>query len=295
MKKSILFISSFLIFSFLYNLGNYFFWVQKTENILEKQIEYKYIEPIVENKEQEEQIEQAIIKQKVQKKQKLEEKELISKPKQKIFLYYTPEELSKNIKEHTKILNNFLKSEIIDNKYEELEVFLYKNKIDRRWKMKDKSIHLFGIQEMVIWEFLAVWIHELAHYIDLYTLRKSLFTDVSNYFYEISWDATNIMKSGQYKRDFVSWYSMTNKYEDFAESFTYYVLHNKDFLEKTKKSKKLKEKYNYFSKYVFKNEEFKNSDFSINNIIEDYYRDTTTIVYDRKKIIDYLKNFWQKL
>ncbi|MBT3727283.1 hypothetical protein HOG21_06595 [bacterium] len=84
---------------------------------------------------------------------------------------------------------------------------------------------------------------------------------------------------------------MTNKYEDFAESFTYYVLHNKDFLEKTKKSKKLKEKYNYFSKYVFKNEEFKNSDFSINNIIEDYYRDTTTIVYDRKKIIDYLKNF----
>ena len=36
-------------------------------------------------------------------------------------------------------------------------------------------------------------------------------------------------------KDFVSWYAMTNKYEDFAESFTYYILHNKDFLNKTKK------------------------------------------------------------
>jgi hypothetical protein len=49
---------------------------------------------------------------------------------------------------------------------------------------------------------------------------------------------------------------MTNRYEDFAESFTYYILHNKDFLKKTKKSIILKEKYNFFKNYLFTNEEF---------------------------------------
>jgi hypothetical protein len=39
---------------------------------------------------------------------------------------------------------------------------------------------------------------------------------------------------------------MTNKYEDFAESFTYYVLHNDDFKNKSTKSKILKKKYDYF-------------------------------------------------
>jgi hypothetical protein len=39
---------------------------------------------------------------------------------------------------------------------------------------------------------------------------------------------------------------MTNKYEDFAESFAYYILHNNDFLEKTKKSNILLEKYDFF-------------------------------------------------
>jgi hypothetical protein len=46
---------------------------------------------------------------------------------------------------------------------------------------------------------------------------------------------------------------MTNKYEDFAETFTYYVLHNSDFVEKTKKSEVLKRKYDFFRNYIFGN------------------------------------------
>jgi hypothetical protein len=55
---------------------------------------------------------------------------------------------------------------------------------------------------------------------------------------------------------------MTNKYEDFAETFTYYVLHNKDFQEKTKKSEVLKLKYNFFDKILFQENTFAGTDFS---------------------------------
>jgi hypothetical protein len=49
---------------------------------------------------------------------------------------------------------------------------------------------------------------------------------------------------------------MTNKYEDFAESFTYYILHNEDFLTKSENSLVLKRKYDFFGKYVFRNHIF---------------------------------------
>ena len=38
-------------------------------------------------------------------------------------------------------------------------------------------------------------------------------------FYQLSWIDINIMKAGLNTKDFVSGYAMTNKYEDFAESF----------------------------------------------------------------------------
>jgi hypothetical protein len=44
-------------------------------------------------------------------------------------------------------------------------------------------------------EFLAVGIHEFAHYVDLYFLKKSVLRDVSDYFYSLSWDSTKVMKS----------------------------------------------------------------------------------------------------
>jgi hypothetical protein len=92
------------------------------------------------------------------------------------------------------------------------------------------------------------------------------------------------------QKDFVSGYSMTNKYEDFAESFTYYVLHNKDFLEKSRKSNILRKKYNFFNLVLLKSEVFKNTDFSEKNIIKDYYRDITKINFSRKNFLQYLKN-----
>jgi hypothetical protein len=81
---------------------------------------------------------------------------------------------------------------------------------------------------------------------------------------------------------------MTNKYEDFAETFTYYILHNKEFLEKTKASIMLKQKYDFFSNYIFKHKEFFSSDFAITDK-KDYYRDITKINFNRNKLFNYLK------
>jgi len=87
---------------------------------------------------------------------------------------------------------------------------------------------------------------------------------------------------------------MTNKYEDFAESFTYYILHNKEFLEKTKTSFILKQKYDFFSIYIFKNKEFFNSDFRVNDK-KNYYRDITKIEFDKNKLFNYLKKIAKEL
>ena len=70
---------------------------------------------------------------------------------------------------------------------------------------------------------------------------------------------------------------MTNKYEDFSESFTYYVLHNLDFREKAKESDLLLDKYIYFEKYLFRNDEFKTDSFKTTTQVKDYYRDITKV------------------
>jgi len=82
---------------------------------------------------------------------------------------------------------------------------------------------------------------------------------------------------------------MTNKYEDFAETFSYYILHNSDFLERTEYSNVLKEKYNFFSRYVFRNDEFKTDKYKINTEIKPYYRDITKIEFSLENFLQYLK------
>jgi hypothetical protein len=61
--------------------------------------------------------------------------------------------------------------------------------------------------------------------------------------------------------DFLSGYALTNKYEDFAESFTFYVFHNEDFRSRAQKNLMIARKYNFFRKYVFINTEFADTSF----------------------------------
>ena len=88
--------------------------------------------------------------------------------------------------------------------------------------------------------------------IDIYTFKKKLQkADPSEEFYAISWVKPNIMKAWLSGSSFISGYAATNQYEDFAESFTMYVFHNKEFLKRAKVNNIVQKKYNFLKTRIF--------------------------------------------
>ncbi len=205
---------------------------------------------------------------------------------------YIPRDFVNDSILQTKILKKIIISSPFEEIVSNLWIDLYKNLFDVRWKMKNWKVKLFWVPDIKNPELVAVFIHELAHFIDIYYLNSDNIEEIdqSYYFYDIAWDSTKTIRSDMVSSDFVSWYSMTNKYEDFAETFAYYVLHNDDFKEKTKKSEILKNKYEYFGKYLFKNTEFVWNDFWKDEEIKDYYWDITKIDINLENFLQYFKN-----
>lgn len=273
MNKFFIFIFSLTFFSFLiFFWENYFFWTSKDN--LNENIEKTFIDPSLDSNNNIEII---------------SEYNSPEENKQNYIVNYLPDDYYQQVNDKTKYYIDFLSSKIIENKIDWLTVNFHEDRIDVRWKMKDMWVNLYWVHDMQDFECSSVWIHELGHFIDLYFLKKSVFTDVSNYFYNISWSSVKIINSWQDITDFVSGYAMTNKYEDFAESFTYFVLHNDDFKQKSEKSKYLKAKYDFFSNYLFLNKEFIWTDFSTGNKILPYYRDITKISFSLQNFLDFLK------
>ena len=81
---------------------------------------------------------------------------------------------------------------------------------------------------------------------------------------------------------------MTNKYEDFAETYVYYILHNEDFIYKSLSSNDLARKYAYMKEQVFPKNQFLQEDFS-DEALKKYYWDITKLGVDVKKFLQYLK------
>jgi hypothetical protein len=207
---------------------------------------------------------------------------------------FEPENYGAKIdKDYFYLLQDTLESSLFDNVFKEkiswIETYLYEEKWDVRGKMKNRAIHMFAPEALKKSEFLSVYVHELGHYIDIYILEKDVIWDDSDNFYNISWKSVKTLKSWAKWEDFVSGYAMTNKYEDFAESFTYYVLHNKAFLKKAETNSHLAEKYRFFSKYVFIDRQFKDSSFAFDEKIKDYYWDITKIKVNYNKFLQYTK------
>ena len=203
---------------------------------------------------------------------------------------YIPDAFEKKSLDFAIVFWEFLQSQIMKTMIHNLDIEMHEDLVDVRGKMKHRSVKLFWYHHDHQWEYLSVAIHELAHFIDIYFLEKKVIQDLSDKFYEISWEETKVVKPGQVQADFVSGYAMTNKYEDFAESFTYYVLHNDDFLRKTLESAAMSKKYDFFDNILLK-KKFNDTDFSINNTVKDYYRDITKIEIDIEKLLQYLKNW----
>lgn len=217
--------------------------------------------------------------------QKAQEK----KKQDKVVFEYIPEVFASEVSVYTQNTQDFLFQPFINQKIELLNIELYQSIIDVRGRMKNGVIQMFGVRDMSEEEFLSVLIHEFAHYLDIYYFSRDFGQDISTLFYDTSWESTTIIRPWQQQSDFVSGYSMTNKYEDFWESMTYYILHNKDFLEKSKDSVNLKKKYDFFWEYLFKNGEFIDTDFSPRNIVKSYYWDITKIEIDINNFLQYIK------
>nr|MDD3720143.1 putative zinc-binding metallopeptidase [Candidatus Gracilibacteria bacterium] len=211
--------------------------------------------------------------------------------KNNFYFDYIPSDFASDINLQSYILKKLLLETVFNDKIVNLGVEFNKIIYDVRGKMKDGKVKLFGVKKLGNSELVSVFIHEFAHYLDIYYLDKNSFgnIDPSYYFYNIAWESTKISKKGLSQKDFVSGYAMTNKYEDFAESFAYYVLHNSDFKEKTKSSDILTKKYNFFGDYLFKNKEFQKNDFGNGDKIKDYYRDITKIDINLENFLQYLQ------
>ncbi len=115
-------------------------------------------------------------------------------------------------------------------------------------------------------EFRSLFIHETGHNWDLgcftgtLSAGSSAFSDgdeviynddLSTGFYKISWVTSSIQRSTARPEDFVSGYAGHDVFEDFAESFAYFVLQNAEFAERAKTNAALEEKYLWFSDILF--------------------------------------------
>jgi len=118
-------------------------------------------------------------------------------------------------------------------------------------------------------EAAAVAIHELGHVVDLGLMKGSSYMpssfkdgnriipvdDPSLGFYQISWRNEKDRRSNV-REDYVSGYAMTDPFEDFAESFIYYVLHGEHFKMLAENNTTLARKYEFLQSKVFDGQEF---------------------------------------
>lgn len=173
--------------------------------------------------------------------------------------------------------------------YTWLSVLLDKEQYEPRAKIRGKNI-IVSSHILQNGEFLKLFIHELAHFIDLYFLRATdLHTDPSHEFYRISWQSPYVKHNDAGIASFVSGYAASNQYEDFAETMVWYIFHNDDFIDRAMKNDALRAKYMFFATHVFPHGEFQGTDFSV-EVPPEYLWDTTKIPILLQKYLFFLRN-----
>lgn len=194
---------------------------------------------------------------------------------------------SKNVEPRKRLIEEVLSSDQMHFSYRALSIILDTKLIEPRWQMTGRSIRLSPnvVKES---EFVQLLVHEIAHYIDIYSLiALGKNPDPSSHFYEISWEGSRTKKPNETITNFISWYATTNQWEDFAESFTFYVFHNAEFAERALKNESLRKKYLFFSEYVFVGGTFLDTDFGIGKV-PNYIWDTTKVPVSVKKYLYFL-------
>ncbi len=144
-------------------------------------------------------------------------------------------------------------------------------------------------------ETVAVLIHEIGHIVDGGYLtgnseQKSNYTDLnitvkaddkSTDFYNISWQNNTQWNTTSTENDFCSIYGSTDPYEDFAECYIYFALHQREFLNLAKDNEQLRKKYRFMQTHVFNSESVNvNSYYTARNYSLKNPYDITKLDYD---------------
>lgn len=209
------------------------------------------------------------------------------KEKSLISFAFTPKNVTMS-KSKLELIKQIVLSNYFKNKTTPLEILFDYQRKEPRGQMSWYKLTLASQGLNNNSEYIKVLVHELWHFVDINFLKKRKNYDLSDEFYKISWLEYNKKKTNSKMWDFVSWYALSNKYEDFAESFVFYVFHNEEFQKRAEKNTSLKRKYDFFSNYIFKEHEFEDSYFE-NYVIKSYNRDTTKISVDLKKFFYYIQ------
>lgn len=183
------------------------------------------------------------------------------------------------------LIQTVLRSNIMQFSYTALRIVLDTNQKEPRGKMQWHQITLSPSVPKDA-EFIKLLVHEVSHYIDIFYLTSSLNgkEDPSQIFYRISWQDKSIKKPSETLAAFVSGYAATNQYEDFAESLTFYIFHNDEFMERALKNDSLRQKYLFLSNFVFPDGEFLDTNFGIGKV-PGYLWDTTKLPISLKKYL----------
>lgn len=150
---------------------------------------------------------------------------------------------------------------------------------------------------MISTELVGVLVHEMGHiadtdYLNGRELSASAFIDFDRYvpvddksvdFYSISWTNSQMQKPGAARMDFVTGYAMTDPFEDFAETYTMYVLHGQQFARMAEKNDALMAKYNFMRDVVFAGQEFYNDSKRLNTSARVY--DSTRMKFSLDKFL----------
>lgn len=155
-------------------------------------------------------------------------------------------------------------------------------------------------------EFLSVLIHEMGHVTDLGGLQGSPDTAPSNFrdhsetiwgddpslqFYQMSWHNESTKKNFMIKSHFLSVYGMSDPFEDFAESYNYYVTHGREFRYYAYGSEIIKQKYEFLKNHVFNGYEFHTG--ILRNIKSHQYRywDSTLLNFNLDELLSAEPNY----
>lgn len=120
-------------------------------------------------------------------------------------------------------------------------------------------------------ELVSVLVHEIGHLVDgsflfgndienssgFYDFEDPVASDdPSLNFYRISWTSEKTRAQQSTMLDFVSEYALTDPFEDFAETYTYYRLHGPEFRKLMEFNEALQKKYAFMKNEVFDGKEF---------------------------------------